>query len=124
MGQRLALHRKVVGRLPGPGQPRGQRPAGAVLFHGNDPWREWTDTDLYVDRYDRSGVPRLRQKRQSDYSAVFAENVFRLPYEIHIVPSIRLEKERVAVDETVRPPFLTRPLINESDTRTVPLLGL
>ncbi|MBU6415734.1 MAG: TonB-dependent receptor [Xanthomonadaceae bacterium] len=98
--------------------------AGTVLFHGNDPWRQWTDTDPYVDRYDRDGVPRLRQKRQSDYYSVFAENVFRLPHEIHIVPSIRLEKERVAVSETVRPPFLSRPLIDESDTRTVPLFGL
>ncbi|MGH8192605.1 MAG: TonB-dependent receptor family protein [Rhodanobacteraceae bacterium] len=98
--------------------------AGTVLFHGNDPWREWTDTDLYADRYDRSGVPRLRQKRQSDYYSVFASNVFRLPHEIHIVPSIRLEKERVAVDESVRPPFLSRPLIHASVSRSVPLFGL
>ncbi len=98
--------------------------AGAVLFHGNDPWRQWTFSNLYVDRYARDGVPRLDQKRESDYYSVFAENVFRLPHEIHIVPSIRLEKERVAVSETVRPPFLSRPLINESDTRTVPLFGL
>src|SRR6185437_4598698 len=80
--------------------------------------------DLYVDRYDRDGTPRLRQKRQSNYYVVFAENVFRLPHEIHVVPSIRLEKERVAVDESVRPPFLSRPLIHESDSRTVPLFGL
>jgi Fe(3+) dicitrate transport protein len=98
--------------------------AGVVTFHGDDPFRQWTDTDLYVDRHDRSGTPRLRQQRQSNYYAVFAENVFRLPHEIHIVPSIRLEKERVAVDESVRPPFLSRPLIHESDSRTVPLLGL
>lgn len=98
--------------------------AGTVLFHGNDPWREWTDTDLYVDRYDRSGTPRLRQNRQSDYYAVFAENVFRLPHEIHIVPSVRLEQERVAIDETVKPPFLSRPLINTSVSRTEPLFGL
>lgn len=98
--------------------------AGVVAFHGNDPFRQWTDTDPYVDRFDRDGVPRLRQKRQSNYYSVFAENVFRLPHEIHIVPSIRLERERVAVNETVRPPFLSRPLINESDTRTVPLFGL
>ncbi|HEY9110526.1 MAG TPA: TonB-dependent receptor, partial [Rhodanobacteraceae bacterium] len=78
----------------------------------------------YVDRFNRTGTPRLRQQRQSNYYSVFAENVFRLPHEIHIVPSIRLEKERVAVDESVRPPFLSRPLINESDSRTVPLLGL
>jgi Fe(3+) dicitrate transport protein len=98
--------------------------AGVVAFHGNDPFRQWTDTDLYADRYDRSGTPRLRQQRQSDYYSVFAENVFRLPHEIHIVPSVRLERERVAVDESVRPPLLTRPLINESDARTVPLFGL
>ncbi|BFI96205.1 MAG: hypothetical protein RSP_17150 [Rhodanobacter sp.] len=98
--------------------------AGTVLFHGNDPFRQWSSPDLYVDRYDRNGVPRLRQARSSDYAAVFAENVFRLPHEIHVVPSVRLEHERVAVDETVRPPFLSRPLIHEADTRTVPLFGL
>ncbi len=97
---------------------------GTTLFHGNDPFRQWTSTDLYVDRYDRSGTPRLVQARQSDYASVFAENVFRLPHEIHIVPSVRLERERVAVHETVRPRFLSRPLINQSDTRYVPLLGL
>ena len=98
--------------------------AGTVLFHGNDPFRQWSSPDLYVDRFDRSGTPRLRQARSSDYASVFAENVFRLPYEIHIVPSVRLERERVAVDETVRPPFLSRPLIHEADARTVPLFGL
>jgi Fe(3+) dicitrate transport protein len=98
--------------------------AGVVAFHGDDPFRQWTSDDLYVDRHDRTGTPRLRQQRQSDYYSVFAENVFRLPYEIHIVPSVRLERERVAVAEMVRPPFLSRPLINESDSRTVPLFGI
>jgi Fe(3+) dicitrate transport protein len=97
---------------------------GTVLFHGDDPFRQWTSTDLYVDRNDHSGTPRLVQARSSDYASVFAENVFRLPHEFHIVPSIRLERERVAVDETVKPPFLSRPLIDEADARTVPLLGL
>ncbi|MEP7184499.1 MAG: TonB-dependent receptor [Rhodanobacter sp.] len=97
---------------------------GTTLFHGDDPFRQWSSPDLYVDRYDRSGTPRLRQSRQSQYASVFAENVFRLPHEIHIVPSVRFERERVAVDETVRPPFLTRPLIHEADTRYVPLFGI
>ncbi len=97
---------------------------GAVGFHGDDPFRQWDNPDIYADRYDRSGTPRLRQQRSSDYFSVFAENVFRLPHKFHIVPSIRLERERVAVNESVRPPFLSRALINESDTRTVPLLGL
>ena len=97
---------------------------GTVLFHGDDPFRQWTSPDLYVDRFDRNGKPRLVQARSSDYASIFAENVFRLPHEIHIVPSVRLERERVAVDETVKPPFLSRPLIDEADARTVPLLGL
>ena len=97
---------------------------GTVLYHGNDPFRQWSSPDLYVDRYDRSGTARLVQARSSNYASVFAENVFRLPHRIHIVPSVRLEHERVAVDETVRPPFLTRPLIHEADARTVPLFGL
>ena len=97
---------------------------GTTLFHGDDPFRQWTSSNLYVDRHDRGGTPRLRQSRQSQYASAFAESVFRLPYEIHVVPSLRLERERVAVDETVRPPFLSRPLIHEADTRYVPLLGL
>ena len=97
---------------------------GTTLFHGDDPFRQWTSSNLYTDRYDRSGTPRLRQSRSSDYYAVFAENVFRLPHRFHIVPSVRLEHERVAVNESVRPPFLSRPLINEADARTLPLFGL
>ena len=97
---------------------------GTTLFHGNDPFRQWTSGDLYVERTNRRGTPRLVQARRSNYAAIFAENVFRLPHEFHIVPSVRLEHERVAVDETVRPPFLSRPLINQADARTVPLFGL
>ncbi len=97
---------------------------GTTLFHGNDPFRQWSSSDLYVDRTNRSGTPRLVQARTSSYTAIFAESVFRLPHEFHIVPSVRLEHERVAVDETIRPPFLSRPLINQADARTVPLFGL
>lgn len=97
---------------------------GTMLFHGDDPFRQWTSSNLTVDRYDRNGTPRLVQARTSNYAAIFAENVFRLPHRFHIVPSVRLEHERVAVDETVRPPFLSRPLINQADARTVPLFGL
>jgi len=97
---------------------------GITLFHGDDPFRQWTSSNLYLDRHDRSGTPRLVQARSSDYASIFAENVFRLPHRFHIVPSVRLERERVAVNESVRPPFLSRPLINEADARSVPLFGL
>jgi Fe(3+) dicitrate transport protein len=97
---------------------------GTVLFHGSDPFRQWSSADLTVDRDDHSGRQVLNQRRSSQYASVFAENVFRLPHRIHIVPSVRFERERIAVDETVRPPFLSRPLIHESDTRHMPLFGL
>lgn len=97
---------------------------GTTLFHGDDPFRQWSSSDLTVERDNRRGTPRLVQARSSNYASIFAENVFRLPHRIHIVPSVRLEHERVAVDETVRPPFLSRPLINQADARTVPLFGL
>ena len=77
-----------------------------------------------ADRADESGTPRLRQARSSNYEAVFAENVFRLPYRIHVVPSVRLEREEVAVDETVKPPFLARPNIHVDAIRYVPLWGI
>jgi Fe(3+) dicitrate transport protein len=77
-----------------------------------------------VARDDHGGTQILNQRRSTQYASLFAENVFRLPHRIHIVPSVRLEHERIAVDETVRPPFLSRPLIHEADTRHMPLFGL
>jgi len=97
---------------------------GTTLYHADAPFRQWTADDLAVSRTDHSGTPRLNQARSSDYASVFAENVFRLPHRIHIVPSVRLDHEKIAIDETVRPPFLTRPLINETVTRTMPLFGI
>lgn len=97
---------------------------GTVLFHGNDPFHQWSSPDLMVARDDHSGTPILSQSRTTQYASVFGENVFRLPHRIHIVPSVRLEHEQVSVDETIRPPFLTRPLVNETDNRNVPLFGL
>lgn len=98
---------------------------GTTLYHADAPFRQWTDTDLEVARTDHTdGVPRLNEARSSDYASVFAENVFRLPHRIHIVPSVRFDHEKIAIDETVKPPFLTRPLINETVTRNKPLFGI
>ncbi|MBE7157133.1 MAG: TonB-dependent receptor [Rhodospirillales bacterium] len=97
---------------------------GGVVYHDDAPFRQWTDTNLYADRNDHSGTPRLDQTRNSNYQAIFAENVFRLPWRFHIVPSVRVDHESVDVGETVRPPFLTRPLINVSADRWVPLWAI
>jgi Fe(3+) dicitrate transport protein len=97
---------------------------GGVVYHDNAPYRQFINTDLTVSRDVNAGTPRLDQKRNSYYQAVFAENVFRLPHRWHVVPSFRLEHEVIDIAETVRPPNLTRPLINTHVSRTLPLFGL
>ena len=97
---------------------------GVTGYHDSAPYRQWTSTDLLAARGDHSGTPRLDQDRDSYYGAFFAENVFRLPHRWHLVPSFRLEHEAIDIDEHVRPPTLSRPLIDETVNRTVPLFGL
>ncbi len=97
---------------------------GTVLFHDAAPFRQWTSTDITAPRGASSGTPRLDQDRDSWYGAMFAENVFRLPGRWHVVPSVRIEREKIRIDESVRPPNLVRPLIHQSASRTVPMFGL
>ena len=107
---------------------------GTTIYHSDAPFRQWTDDTLSPDRYDRHGNPcagprdtncaRLRQDRSTDYGAVFAENVFRFAGNWHFVPSVRLERENVDIDETVKPVTLTRELVDRSVDHTVPLFGL
>jgi Fe(3+) dicitrate transport protein len=107
---------------------------GTTVYHSDAPFRQWTTASLAPDRYVRYGQPcanaadkncaRLRQERSTDYAAVFAENVFRFEGGWHFVPSVRLEREKVNIDETVKPPNLTRALVDRSVTHTVPLFGL
>ncbi len=97
---------------------------GVEAYHDDAPFRQFTSPDVLADSSDDNGVARLRQARQSNYEAIFAENVFRLPYRFHVVPSVRIEREEVKVDETVRPPFLQRPLLDVDATRYVPLFGI
>lgn len=98
---------------------------GVDAFHDDAPLRQWIGQDLSSGQGDHAGaVPNLRQARTSDYAAIFAENVFRLPHRIHVVPSVRLEHERIGVDETIKPAGLTRPLIDAHATRDTPLFGL
>lgn len=111
---------------------------GTTLYRSDAPFRQWTDSDLQAARHDRpgracavvpSGTPadldctRLRQQRSTDYGAIFAENVFRWG-KWHLVPSVRVEHEKVTIDESIKPPNLTRELIKRSVTHDVPLFGL
>lgn len=96
---------------------------GAVAYHDDAPLRQATTADLQADRSEDGAPPVLRQARTTDYAAVFAENVFRLPHRIHVVPSVRLEHAALAVDETLRAPA-SGPPRDVRDARTVPLFGL
>lgn len=97
---------------------------GTIAYHDDAPFLQWTNPDLTAARDVNDGTPRLNQQRTSNYQAVFVENVFRLPHRWHVVPSFRLEHEVIDIDESVRPPFLTRPLIDAHASRVVPLAGL
>jgi Fe(3+) dicitrate transport protein len=97
---------------------------GTVLYHDNAPFRQWTSSDIIAPRGSEDGTLRLDQARRDWYGAVFAENVFRLPGRWHIVPSFRLDHEQISIDESVRPPNLVRPLIDQSMSRTIPMFGL
>jgi Fe(3+) dicitrate transport protein len=107
---------------------------GTTMYHSDAPFRQFTTQSLTPDRYDRFGVPcadrnavncaRLRQDRSTDYGAVFAENVFRFAGGWHFVPSVRIEREKVKIDESIRPPNLTRGLVDREVTHNVPLFGL
>jgi len=97
---------------------------GTVLYHDDAPFQQWTSADITAPFGSHEGTTRLNQARDAWYGAVFAESVFRLPGRWHIVPSFRLEHEKIRIDESVRPPNLVRPLIHQSMSRTVPLFGL
>lgn len=107
---------------------------GTTLYSSDAPFRQWTMDGFSPDRYDRFGRPcasasdkncaRLRQDRSTDYGAIFAENVFRFAGNWHFVPSVRLERETVDIDETIKPFTLTRDLVDRKVTHNVPLFGL
>ncbi|MDR3389443.1 MAG: TonB-dependent receptor [Rudaea sp.] len=111
--------------------------AGFVLYHSDAPFRQWVDSNLYADRADeftpacsasvKVNCLTLSQQRSTDYGAIFAENVFRLPGEWHIVPSVRLERENVDINESdhgLRGTPGQLPLVDRSVDHTVPLFGL
>lgn len=93
---------------------------GGVVYHGDDPFQQYINSNLFADR-DDTGTTRLDEDRTSDYQAFFVENIFRFgPF--HIVPSFRLDHEAIEVDENVSP--FPRPLADISADRTVPLWGI
>jgi Fe(3+) dicitrate transport protein len=105
---------------------------GFTGYHSDAPFRQWNAGDLDVDQFQRfnanCGTPaqnnceKLKQQRSTDYGAVFAENVFRFEGGWHFVPSVRLERENVDIEESVHTGHAV--LVDRSVDHTVPLFGL
>lgn len=98
---------------------------GGTVYHSDAPFQQFISNDLYGGR-GTEGTTRLDQDRNSDYQAVFIENVFRFG-KFHIVTSFRLDHEQVQVSENVSP-FRGRPgqrqLADVTADRWVPLWGI
>jgi Fe(3+) dicitrate transport protein len=94
--------------------------AGYTAYTSHSPFNEYSGTNPVVDRNDESGKLFYADDRKTRYVAVFAENVFRLPY-FHIVTSARLDHEELTSHETAAPHPL---LVNNTYRKNIPLFGL
>jgi Fe(3+) dicitrate transport protein len=97
---------------------------GMTASHDDAPFQQFTSSDIVAQRSELSGSPRLNQQRRSQYGAAFGEALFRLPHRAHVVLSARFDLESLRIRETVRPPSLTRPLVDLSVPRSAPLFGI
>lgn len=97
---------------------------GTTAYYSDAPFRQWTDNTFTPDQYDRDGIEKLRQQRSTEYNAIFAENVFRFEGGWHFVPSVRIEREEVDIDESVHLPRPDDQLVDRSVDHFVPLFGL
>ncbi len=95
--------------------------AGAVYYSATSPRFGYTTPNVNAAGNDRNGTLTLQQERGVRYGALFAENVFRFG-RFHVVPSVRLEREMIDVNEIKAPG--ARPAIHQVFARNVPLLGL
>ena len=97
---------------------------GVEAYHDDAPFRQFNSPDVLADSSDDSGTAVLRQARQSNVVADPDTEQGDVAGRVHVVPSVRVEREEVSVNETVRPPFLSRPLLDVDATRYVPLFGI
>lgn len=93
---------------------------GYTAYYSKSPFHEFNETDAMAENGSEEGVPFYRDQRRTRYGALFAENVFRLPY-IHIVTSARVDHEQLDTHETLA---LHPSLINASYVHNIPQFGL
>ncbi len=93
---------------------------GYTAYTSRSPYKEFTSANPLVDRDDESGKLFYGDERKTRYAAVFAENVFRLPY-FHVVTSARFDHEELGSDETAAP---HPALVDRTNRKSIPLFGL
>jgi Fe(3+) dicitrate transport protein len=93
---------------------------GYTAYISRSPYRQFSSTNPLVDRDDESGTTTYANDRKTRYGAIFAENVFRLPY-FHLVTSARYDHEELASHETVASHAL---LVDRTYRKSVPLFGI
>lgn len=93
---------------------------GYTAYTSQSPYDEWVSPNPVVDRSDESGKPLYADDRRTHYAAVFAENVFRLPY-FHVVTSARFDHEELTSGESIAPHAL---LVDAKYRKSIPLFGI
>jgi Fe(3+) dicitrate transport protein len=93
---------------------------GYTTYYSESPYHEFQSTGALAENGSDDGVPFYRDDRRTRYGAVFAENVFRLPY-FHVVTSARLDHEQLDSHETLAPHPL---LVDASYSHNIPQFGL
>jgi Fe(3+) dicitrate transport protein len=93
---------------------------GYTAYTSRSPYVEYSSSNPVVDRNDESGTLTYSDQRTTRYAALFAENVFRLPY-FHVVTSARFDHEELGTHETVS----SHPdLVDQTYSKSVPLFGI
>lgn len=93
---------------------------GYTAYISHSPYNQFSGANPVVGRNDESGRLSYADDRKTRYGAVFAENVFRLPY-FHIVTSARLDHEELTSHETAAAHPL---LVDNTYRKNIPLFGL
>jgi len=93
---------------------------GYTAYVSHSPYNQFIGTNPVVDRNDGSGRLAYADDRKTRYGAIFAENVFRLPY-FHVVTSARFDHEELSSHETAAAHPL---LVNNTYHKNIPLFGL
>jgi len=93
---------------------------GYSLYSSHSPYLIYSQASNNVSVNERAGQLSFADQRSTQYSAAFAENVFRFK-RFHALLSARVDRENIAANQTLA----SHPLIGAvSSVKTIPLFGL